>query len=193
MRLFVAVELPAAVKDELSRVIDAARSFAPDAKWVGRDNLHVTLVFLGEVVEELVGSIEAALGRAASKHAPIPTALAGAGAFPTPRRGRVVWVGLTDEGGELARLAGDCARALEPLGFTPESRPWTAHLTIARLRTPADLRTLVDLDVSPVVFSVKAVTLFRSRLARPAPVYEAVARVPLGSEGSSGSARSAGT
>ena len=180
MRLFVAVELPGEVKDELVRTIDRARSAAPDARWISRENLHLTLVFLGEVAEERIPAIEAALGRAAAKHAPIATRLGGAGAFPSSRRARVLWVGLDDPDGALGRLAVACAHALEPLGFTPESRPWTAHLTIARFRTPVTASAIVEADVAPVPFTASEITLFRSRLGRPAPRYEAVARVPLG-------------
>ena len=180
MRLFVAVALPAAARGELHRVAEGLRAAVPHAKWVPPDNIHLTLVFLGEVAEERVGVIASAIARVAARTGRIPTALGGLGAFPSARRARVLWAGLRDDTGELGRLAEDTADALEPLGFTPESRPWTAHLTLARFRTPEDARHLTGAAVEPVAFTVDAITLYRSRLARPAPRYEPVAQVAFG-------------
>lgn len=180
MRLFVAVDLPATVKDELGRVIERARPSMPDAKWVPRDNLHLTLSFLGEVAEERVDGIVEALRGAAGSLRPFTASLAGSGAFPTKRRARVLWIGLESDQDQLPALANAVAGALEPLGFPREARAWTAHLTLARLRTPGDVSGVLPIPVEPNTIDVTAVTLFRSRLARPAPRYEPVARVPLG-------------
>ncbi|MGH2795511.1 MAG: RNA 2',3'-cyclic phosphodiesterase [Actinomycetota bacterium] len=179
MRLFVAVDLPATVKDELDRLIAALRPSIPDAKWVPRDNIHLTLSFLGEVGDERVEPIVEALRGVAASRARIATRLSGSGAFPSPRRARVLWAGL--EGEELPALAAVTAEALEPLGFPREARAWTAHLTLARFREPADVRGLLPLRLEEVSLDVIELTLFRSRLARPAPRYEPVTRVPFGS------------
>lgn len=180
MRLFVAVDLPAAVKDELHRVIEAMRRSLPDAKWVPRDNLHLTLSFLGEVAEERVDPIVVALTQAVAGTPAFEATLAGAGAFPSARRARVLWAGLTAEGKRLDAIAAAVADGLEPLGFPREARPWTAHVTIARLRTPASIAGLPPADLEERSFDVSELTLFRSRLARPAPRYEPVARIPFG-------------
>ena len=179
MRLFVGIDMPAAVKDEMAALIERLRmTGVPDAKWVPRDNLHVTLSFLGEVREE--GKIGATLADAvASVHGPIPTALAGSGAFPLARRARVLWVGLEDGEGQLAALANTVATAVEPLGFPPEKRAWSAHLTLARFRVPANVSALITEPFPALPFEVREVTLFRSRLSRPAPVYEPLQRLPL--------------
>ena len=181
MRLFVAVDLPATVKDELGRAIDGLRLTLPDAKWVPRDNLHLTVSFLGEVGEERVEGIVHALRDALAATAPFDAGLAGSGAFPKPRRARVLWAGLEAEGTRLESTAKVCIQALEQIGFPAETRPWTAHVTLARLRVPADVSGALPLPLSPVVFPIGEVTVFRSRLARPAPRYEPVARVPFGS------------
>jgi 2'-5' RNA ligase len=186
MRLFAGLELPGDVKDELAGLIERLRPSAPDAKWVPRDNLHLTLSFLGEVSEDRLAPISGALREAASSVAgPIATRLDGSGAFPTHRRARVVWVGLDDPAGRIARAAAAVAGALEPLGFPKEKRAWTAHLTIARLRTPADVTEVLRTQVPERRFEVAGVTLFRSRLARPSPTYEALERFDLGPDGPS--------
>jgi RNA 2',3'-cyclic 3'-phosphodiesterase len=181
MRLFVGVDLPGQVKDVLSSVVERLRPEAPAAKWVPRDNLHLTMSFLGEIDESRVPGILDALAEAAGNEpGPIDTVLEGSGAFPSPRRARVLWVGLGDPHGRLASLAGAVASQLEPLGFPQEKRPWTPHLTIARFRQPMNTSTMSGARIEPVAFIVSAVTLFRSRLARPSPRYEVVATKGFG-------------
>src|SRR5437870_11609049 len=127
MRLFVALELPDEAKDELARVIEALRARRPEAKWVPRDNLHLTLAFLGEVAEEHRGEIETALRSVTGEPGPIRTGLTSLGAFPSARRARVLWAGLDDTSAEIAGLVEAVGRAMEPLGFEPEKRPYAAH------------------------------------------------------------------
>lgn len=178
MRLFVALDLPGRVKDALARVIDELRPLAPKAKWVPRENLHLTLAFLGETPEERLAEISGAIAGAVSELVDFRTHLEGAGVFPSPRRARVLWVGLADAAGGIAALADAVSAALEPLGFSRESRPFVAHLTLARLREPAPLAVPgLELDSTP--FQVERVTLFRSHLARPAPRYSALATFPF--------------
>jgi 2'-5' RNA ligase len=181
MRLFVAIDLPAEAKDSLGELIERLRSSIPDAKWVPRDNLHLTLSFLGEVPDERADAVRHALrDAAAALRGPIPTRLSGIGAFPTARRARVLWAGLDDTTGGLAAIAGMASSAMEPLGFVPERRAWTPHLTLARLRVPGSVLSVVDAPVAQVAFEVPDVVLFRSRLRRPAPDYEPLERFRLG-------------
>jgi RNA 2',3'-cyclic 3'-phosphodiesterase len=186
MRLFVGVDLPGEVKDALWGVEERLRSRLPDARWVPRDNLHLTMSFLGAVADERVGVIRETLaGVAGAAPGVIPTALAQTGAFPKARRARVLWIGLIDDGGALRALAGSVASALEPLGFEAEKRPWAPHLTVARFRNTTDAASLITEPVPAVAFDVDALTLFRSRLGRPAPVYEPIERIALGPRRSS--------
>ncbi len=180
MRLFVAVDLPATVKDELDHAIAELRPSLPAARLVPRDNLHLTVSFLGEVGDERVAGIVAALRDGVDGTVPFPARLAGSGAFPSARRARVLWAGLEAADDRLASVTNACIRALEPLGFPFESRPWTAHVTLARLRQPGDVTGVLPLALEPVAFQIEAVTLFRSRLGRPAPRYEAIAVIPFG-------------
>ena len=181
MRLFVGIDMPPAIKDEMAALIERLRPAAPEAKWVPRDNLHVTLSFLGEVKEERLEDLEPALaGAAGSVPGPIPTGVEGSGAFPSARRARVLWVGLEDGAGRLAALAAAVASALEPLGFPPEKRLWAAHLTLARFRVPGNAAALLETAVPALRFEVAEATLFRSRLARPAPRYEPLRLFSLG-------------
>jgi 2'-5' RNA ligase len=182
VRLFVALDLDEEVRAELAGLVARLRAVGPAAAWVPRDNLHLTFAFLGEAPGERVGEIEAALRRAADRP-PFDVRLGRIGAFPSPGRARVLWVGIEDPGGELAALAEAVREALAPLGFPPERRPWQGHLTLARLRHPADVTALAATPVAPLSVRVEALTLFRSDLGRPAARYEALRRVPLAAPG----------
>ena len=174
MRLFVAVDMPPEIKDAVARVIEELRPAVPGARWVPRDNLHLTLAFLGET--PLVDEVSLAVTAAAKRVAPFETGLAGAGTFPSVRRARVVWLGLAGEE-SFAAAASAVWGELAPLGFEPEKRSFSAHLTVARLRPPATFEA--HTAVPALAFEVGALTLFRSRLGRPAPVYEPVLVAPL--------------
>jgi len=170
VRLFVAIPVPQAVRDEAARVASLLAPVIPRARWVPPQNVHLTLAFLGEVSEpapvfEAIESVARATGRCS-------IFLDGAGCFPSERRARVVWLGLGGETDALANAASEVRGALVPLGIAIEDRPFAAHLTIGRLREPARLLTPLPVDVDPVGFEVAEITVYRSRLQRPAPVYE---------------------
>jgi 2'-5' RNA ligase len=174
----VALALPAAVRDELARAIEALRSAVPNAKWVPPENLHLTLAFLGSVEADRIDELAAAIASAIEDNAQISTSVGELGAFPSVRRARVVWAGLDDLTGGLRGLAGKVAGVLEPLGFPRESRAFQPHVTLARLRAPGAIE-LGAVQVEPLTFSVERVSLFESRLGRPAPVYEELATFPF--------------
>lgn len=134
MRLFVAFDLPAEVRQALGEMIAQLRPLCPKARWVRPQSMHFTLKFLGHVDDQpevRLASIQAAL---AAVHSPAPVEMQfrGVGFFPDPRRPRVVWCGI-DSSPNLVPLAADISRALEPLGFPPEDRAFVPHLTLARL------------------------------------------------------------
>ena len=181
LRLFVAFEVPEAVRAELARVVEPIRDRFPKARWVPVENQHVTVKFLGSTYPRLVEWVTSTVEEIAASHAPFQTRVTGLGAFPNARRARVLWAGLDDPGSRSAAIAGglDDALARE---FKVEKREFTPHLTVARFDPP------VALDPGEILFesepfTVDRVVLFRSHLRRPAPVYEPVAMFPL--EGSS--------
>lgn len=160
-------------------VASQLRSVVPDARWVPRDNYHVTMLFLGHVPDERVPALSSAAASAASSMVAFDVRVGALGAFPSPRRARVVWLGLEDPAGGFSALAEACAEAYAPHGFAAERRPFVPHLTLARLKAPA--RVALDAAVpSAVRFTVDRLTLFRSVLGRPAARYEALAVYPFG-------------
>jgi RNA 2',3'-cyclic 3'-phosphodiesterase len=175
LRLFVALDLPDAVRDALAGLGAAA----DQAVWrpVARDALHVTLAFLGSrppADVDLIAPIVAA------EHAAPALALGDVLLLP-PRRGRVLAVALDDRDGALTDLQARVAGKLAGAGvYTPEARPFRPHVTVARLRPRARPPRSTDLRVDAPAFSAQALTLYASRLHPSGARYDPLARATLG-------------
>jgi 2'-5' RNA ligase len=188
IRAFIAVELPPDFKLALARLQDKLKSGgrAP-VKWVEPDNIHLTLKFLGNIDAALIDRVTGVMQEAARGVHPFRVEMGGLGVFPGPGRVRIVWVGLTGDVAKLTQLQKGLDAALAPLGFTPESRPFTPHLTLARVRDNAspeqrqDLGRLVTATRFEVPGSIKvdAVHLMRSQLTREGPVYTRLSSLTL--------------
>ena len=140
MRLFVAMDLDDSVRDAISRFCGRLRPLCPTAKWVLVEGMHVTLKFLGEIKEPLIAKIPEALTGVRST-GPVEMNFCGTGFFPSPRRPRVLWIGIAASP-NLAEIAAEIERRLEPLGIPCESREFKPHLTLARFESPHGLDTL---------------------------------------------------
>ncbi len=185
MRLFVAIEPPAAALAELSAAVDPLRQRAPDLRWTSTPAWHLTLAFLGEVDEATVPELSTRLERAARRHPPQRLAIAGGGAFPSPARAQVVWAGFSADDQALAALAASVAAGARRAGAPPpdERRKYRPHLTLARCKAPADVsgltQELAGFSGSPWV--ADSIHLVRSYLTGGAPRYEDVGSWPLAS------------
>jgi RNA 2',3'-cyclic 3'-phosphodiesterase len=179
LRLFAAFDVPAAVRDAAEMAVAPWRERFPRAKWVPKQNQHVTLKFLGSTWPRLVPWVHETIASVANAQAPVSTRVLGLGAFPNTRRARVLWVGLEDAEARLVRIAAALDEALVR-EFTPEKRGFTPHLTVARFDPQVALEGLEEMELVSEPFDVDRIVLFRSHLRRPAPVYEPLATYPLG-------------
>jgi 2'-5' RNA ligase len=138
IRAFIAAEIPEDVRAALGEAQARLKRAHVGVKisWVKIGNIHVTLQFLGHVEEAVIDKISLALESVAKQYEPFELVVRGAGAFPNENRPRVLWVGCDDAGGRLRRLAADVQKAMQPLGFEPERREFSAHLTLARVKEP---------------------------------------------------------
>jgi len=141
MRLFTGIDLPASVRDRLASLLGRLRPSAR-LKWSVADNLHVTTKFIGEWPSQRLVELSAAL-RSVPAAAPIRIAVRGLGWFPNPRAPRVFWAGVEAEPA-LSDLARDTERALARLGVALETRPYSPHLTLARVKDQVPLDGLRD-------------------------------------------------
>ena len=135
VRTFVAIQLPAFVLDRLAEVQSQLRQ-GPGGRagrWVRVGGIHLTLKFLGDTPMDKLDAIYDAVARSCSGREPFDITLAGLGCFPNTRRPRVIWVGVREERLALQGLHAAIEQALEELGYAPERRPFSPHLTLARI------------------------------------------------------------
>jgi RNA 2',3'-cyclic 3'-phosphodiesterase len=140
MRLFVALDLTPAIREEISQFCANMRAAMPDARWVRVESIHVTLKFIGEVKEDIVPKIREALAKVHSS-AGVDLNVHGVGFFPNARRPRVFWAGM-EASSNLANIAAQVETALEPIGIPRESREFRPHLTLARIESPRGIAAL---------------------------------------------------
>ncbi|HZB00523.1 MAG TPA: RNA 2',3'-cyclic phosphodiesterase [Actinomycetota bacterium] len=179
VRLFVAVEVTGPQLDALEEALAPWREAFPEARWVPRENLHITVKFLGRTWPRLMEWVPERVAAAAGEVRPFRAALAGLGSFPSGRRGRVLWAGLGGDEGGFARLATDLDDALSE-EFSPERRPFHPHLTVARSDPPLSLPpAFAETALASDPWEVDHVVLFRSHLRRPTPRYEPLGRFSL--------------
>jgi 2'-5' RNA ligase len=135
-RTFIAIELDQELRENLGRLQTRLRDqLSPrSVRWVRPDGIHLTLKFLGDTPQEKLAEIQAALGQAATEVGPFTFSVGGLGCFPNPRQPRVVWVGLQEPSGELARLQKAVEAYVAPLGFPTEKRAFSPHLTLGRVQ-----------------------------------------------------------
>lgn len=185
IRAFIALPVPAAVREVLAGFGDDIPPGAGRIKWVATDAMHLTLQFLGEIEVAQVEPVEAALRTAAAGTGPYRTALADVGGFPDLERPGVVWVGLSEGADETVRLKKAVDTSLIPLGFEPEHRQFHPHLTVARVKEAGRRGLLAESAASWVVpregWTTDSVHLYRSDLRPSGPVYTLLSEVRLGS------------
>ncbi len=201
-RGFVAIALPDEVRSRCTRLLATLRGEARHVSWVKPGNLHLTLKFLGSTRPSQAERLLASLAHKAMKLSPFEIALGGLGAFPTPRRPRIIWVGVSEGAGSLEDLAAKVDGAAAKAGFSRESRRFSPHLTLGRVkmvrgrsgkssaqtvsrqRAGEDLQALLTRSDPGALgrFTVREMVLIESRLSPGGAVYTPLARVKLGRE-----------
>ena len=188
MRLFVAVTFNARIREDVGALVTALRrerAFeSVSVKWVEPPNLHLTLQFLGELRAGRVDDVAATLSKAWGQ-GPFHAALADGGTFPPTGSPRVVWLGVGEGGAELRNLHAETQERLEPLGFAPERRPYSAHLTIGRVKqakaaSGARMREVLQATIVPSSrWLVDRVILYESRVSSKGASHHVVAEARL--------------
>lgn len=190
LRVFVAVPLTSAITQQLADVQRRLRRDCPEqaVTWVKPENIHLTLFFLGDILPERQAPVEAAL-RVVVRHArPLTFSVQGVGAFPNLNRPRVIWVGLQEPTGQLALLHSAVNEAMANVGFQPEDRRFSPHLTLGRIRQRAsreDAQTVGEAVRRAEVghlgdAPVEEMVLFRSVLKSSGAEYTPLARYKIG-------------
>lgn len=183
MRLFAAVPLPSPAREEVAGLLERLGATPLPVRWVSGEGLHLTLKFYGEVAEDRLDAIAEAVRGAGAGEEPMALRLTDLGAFPTPARARVVWLGI-EAPPALELLQDRLERRSEAIGFPPEGVPFRPHVTLGRVREGHRCR-LAEIQaaagvVEPVPFLVSDVILYQSVAAGGRPRYEPKLTVELG-------------
>lgn len=189
LRTFIAMPLSPAVIQQLADVQRALRRKCPEqaVTWVKPENIHLTLFFLGDILPERQSSVEAALSVVVRHARTFTFCVQGAGAFPNLNRPRVIWVGLEEPTGQLALLHRAVNEALANIGFQPETRRFSPHLTLGRIRQRAsreDAQAVGEAVRQVAVghlgdVTVKELIFFRSVLKSSGAEYTPLARYAI--------------
>ena len=189
-RIFIAAPLPDEVSAEVAALVEKVRRAGipdggRDVRWVRLDGLHLTLRFLGPTLEDRIGAVLGAVRGAGAIGRPFEVTIGGAGTFPNDARPRALWLGLRSGGPELAGLASAVDRALVAAGWPPESKPFRAHLTLARADgVPAGARIAARLIEAAaglrIACRVDRIGLYESLTGGGPARYEPIEVVQLG-------------
>ena len=161
-------------------MLDAARGVPVDGdiRWVRRENIHLTLKFLGDVAPEGLEVITEALDQVAGRHRSFRVQPAGFGAFPSEKRARVLWSGVEEGSSALSKLAADVEQVLEPLGFGREKRTYKPHMTLGRAHG-RPTRLPEGVGVRAPAFTARRLDLVESLPGAAGVTYEKLESYPL--------------
>lgn len=188
-RTFIALELNEALQSHLAGVIRQVARLLPRVRWVDPSGIHLTLAFLGELdAAQLERAIETAT-LAARQVQPFTYRLTRLAIFGSPRQPRVVWMGIEESSGSLARLHSILQHEFARQGFETDKRPFSPHLTLARIKSPLppdDLQRLQAIltgnqsgIISPRRYTVEYVNVMKSELLRSGAYYTCLRACPL--------------
>jgi 2'-5' RNA ligase len=185
VRAFVAIFPPPELQAAIAGALETVQRLNDKVRWVRPDNIHLTLKFLGNVQEETLGNVCAALEKTCAGHEPFDIGLARLGAFPSARRARILWAGVNAGSDRLRALAAGLESALTPLGFEREKRAFTPHLTLGRVRSrPADFDdALPTTTIGDLRFRVRHIELMASTLSLEGATYRTIGAFALKKKG----------
>lgn len=188
MRTFIAIDFPDDILEKIAKIISFLRSQTPEKalKWVDKDNLHMTLKFIGEIREDSLPDIQSLMTRALQGHDFFKISIGRLGMYPNHNNPRVVWLGITAEE-TLFTIQRKLDLTLQDAGIPSEKRAYSPHLTIARLRRDMDPtatrligETLSQFKVdSPGSVLVRQILLYQSQLTSSGPIYSPLLTFPL--------------
>ena len=188
MRIFIAVELPAKSREKIDTIINYFKTQLPNQslKWVGAENLHVTVKFIGEIPEVALSKVKTIIDEVLNNQPEFSISIEGLGMFPNSNNPRVIWLGITG-GDPLVSIHRQLNQSLAQIGVKPDPRPLSPHLTIARVRQGIDRSTLSTIGNTLAEFKVDLlgsimvdhITLFQSIIKPTGPHYKALYHRPL--------------
>jgi RNA 2',3'-cyclic 3'-phosphodiesterase len=185
IRSFLAFELPEGIKKTVARVSGEIRHTGLDARWMKPENIHLTVVFMGNIKADDIGHLGGEAGNVCSVYGTFDIAIKGMGCFPNRQRPRVLWMGLDGNLGRMSRFRDDLQKSLKAFGIKEERRGFKPHLTLARFRSTRkigskleEILKVYDALESPYE-SLIELHLFKSELKPEGAVYTKLKSWPL--------------
>jgi 2'-5' RNA ligase len=185
VRTFIALDPGEAIRDRMVSLQENLARTGADVKWVEPANLHVTMLFLGEVDDRDLAAVCQAAQEATAKHKAYELSVDGTGCFPNMRRPRIVWIGVGKGADETRALHASLEAPLLDLGcYRREDRPFTPHVTLGRIRSEKPMDQLAaalvkrkDYDAGAI--TIREVQVMSSELSSNGPVYTVMSRAQL--------------
>ncbi|HLJ97788.1 MAG TPA: RNA 2',3'-cyclic phosphodiesterase [Gemmataceae bacterium] len=186
LRTFIGVDLGKTIRDRAAALQEKLAQTGTAVKWVEPENIHITLLFLGEVDDREVPSICRVVAEETQRHGPFRLSVEGLGCFPNPRRPRIVWIGVGAGTQELCALHDDLEPPLLALGcYRREERKYTPHITIGRVKGERSTDSLSPALAQQAGWQggeimVSEILVLSSELTPQGPIYTVLSRAKLG-------------
>jgi 2'-5' RNA ligase len=183
LRLFISIDTPPDIKQQMGAVRDKFRAAGADARWETNDKLHCTLKFLGETNPDRIEGIVGAVQKIAGETPCFSVRYRTIGCFPTSRDPRVVWIGMENEDGTMQTLQRRIDEATTTLGFPREERSFHPHVTLGRVKSQKNIANLLTLmetvtfETEPAI--LRELKIIRSDLKPAGSVYTILKSIPL--------------
>jgi 2'-5' RNA ligase len=183
IRTFICIEVPKSIREQIGALQQTVGGHDAKISWVKPSNIHLTLKFLGDVTATRIPAVSSAVERAARLSRTFEIEVGGAGCFPSANRPRVFWVGLTAVPDGLVRLHALIEEELAGEGFAPDTRKFSPHLTIGRVRLPKNAprvaEDLISTGFEPEIFQTTEVVVMRSDLNPSGSIYSPISTCRL--------------
>jgi len=185
IRTFIAIEIPENIISQFHELQESIKVYGFKIRWVRSENIHLTLKFLGDVEAVKIGEIAGSISETVEGYTPLSLKAKGIGVFPSIKRPRVLWVGLTGQLESLVRLQKTLDENLKVLGFPGENRPFKGHLTLGRIKDKIDVKKFADAlmafrNFESETFTAGQIVLYKSELKPSGAFYTELASASLG-------------
>jgi 2'-5' RNA ligase len=185
IRTFIAIDIDSATRKRIVEFVESLRKHQFDIKWVKPENIHLTIKFLGNILENSYDKLYMGVEKAVENTDIIKLRVHGTGVFPGTKNPRVFWVGVTGEKEKLLSLKQDIEYSLQRAGFPKEVREFSPHITIGRFRTWKKIESLERIitgsgDLFFGEFYVSSVKVYRSELTPVGPEYFPLKEIKFG-------------
>lgn len=184
IRTFIAIEIPPEIQNNIAELQNNLKRLGGKISWTKPGNIHLTLKFLGDTDVERIAAIGSELERAAKSTTGFKIHVKGTGAFPNWKRPRVIWIGAQSEGEQLSELAEQIENRMHQFGFEKESRRFSAHLTLGRVKDASAIEPVMEKLIScegfdAGSFDATAFYLIKSELHPSGSIYTHLKKIVI--------------